>query len=147
MTEVEARSDVRTSETRSRATCACGSVVFEVEGDPALVVACHCTDCQRRTGSSHQVAVWYRDEDVRSSEGTPTVYRRSGDRGVEVTFEFCGRCGSTVSWTIADNPGARAFAAGAFASPALPAPQLEFFTSRRARWQRPIEGAAQFETQ
>jgi hypothetical protein len=147
MREVEARSDVRTSETRSRATCACGSVVFEVAGDPALVVACHCTDCQRRTGSSHQVAVWYRDEDVRSSEGTPTVYRRSGDRGVEVTFEFCGRCGSTVSWTIADNPGARAFAAGAFASPDLPAPQLEFFTSRRARWQRPIEGAAQFEAQ
>jgi hypothetical protein len=147
VSELDARGDDRISETRSRATCACRSLAFEVAGDPALVVACHCTDCQRRTGSSHQIAVWYRDEDVLSRDGSPTVFRRSGDRGVEVTFEFCGRCGSTVSWTIADNPGARAFAAGAFASPVLPTPQLEFFTMRRARWQRPIEGAVQFETQ
>ena len=147
MANAESRRDSQSTGMRLTAACACGSLAFELEGDPAMVVACHCEDCQRRTGSSHQVALWYRNERVASRAGTPEVFRREGDRGVEVAFEFCARCGSTVSWTIADNPGARAFAAGAVANPALPAPQFEFFTSRRHHWMRPIEGAVQFETQ
>jgi len=33
------------------AHCSCGSLRAEATGDPALVRACHCMECQRRTGS------------------------------------------------------------------------------------------------
>ena len=33
------------------ARCCCGSLRTEATGEPALVAACHCMECQRRTGS------------------------------------------------------------------------------------------------
>ena len=32
--------------------CQCGAVRYEVTGEPKVVVACHCTDCQRQSGSA-----------------------------------------------------------------------------------------------
>ena len=33
------------------AHCSCGALRVEVSADPDAVVACHCGECQRRTGS------------------------------------------------------------------------------------------------
>ena len=33
------------------AHCCCGSLRAETTGEPVFVGACHCTECQRRTGS------------------------------------------------------------------------------------------------
>jgi hypothetical protein len=33
------------------AHCSCGALRVEVAGEPDAVVACHCGQCQRRTGS------------------------------------------------------------------------------------------------
>ena len=35
--------------------CHCGHVKYEAEIDPDKVVICHCTDCQRLTGSAYRV--------------------------------------------------------------------------------------------
>ncbi len=127
-------------------TCACGQLAFTLGGAPAMVVMCHCTDCQKRTGSTHQVAAWFRDEQLGRRSGEFKIFERVGVLGT-VRFEFCGECGSTVSWTNSGSPGARAIALGCFADPSLPRPQVEYFTSRRHPWMAPLDGAAQFESQ
>lgn len=35
--------------------CHCGAIGYEAEIDPARVSACHCTDCQRLSGSAYRV--------------------------------------------------------------------------------------------
>ncbi len=128
------------------ATCACGQLTFTLDGAPAMVVMCHCEDCQKRTGSTHQVAAWFHGEQLESRSGKCKIFERVGALGT-VRFEFCGECGSTVSWTHSSTPQARAIALGCLADPLLPRPQVEYFTSRRHPWMAPLDGAAQFESQ
>jgi len=36
--------------------CHCGQITFEAEVDPNSVMICHCTDCQRLSGSAGVLA-------------------------------------------------------------------------------------------
>ena len=57
------------------ATCSCQSLRAEVSGDPIRVIACHCDECQRRTGSVLGVGAYYKKEQVQIS-GPNKVYVR-----------------------------------------------------------------------
>jgi hypothetical protein len=72
------------------AHCCCGSLCAEVSGEPALVAACHCMECQRRTGSPFGVSTYFLKEHVRT-EGPSKVYVRGSDSG--------RKNGVTTSWT------------------------------------------------
>ena len=37
--------------------CLCGKVRYSASGDPAFVGVCHCTDCQKFTGSAFAIVV------------------------------------------------------------------------------------------
>lgn len=42
-----------------KAECQCGQLTVELPGPSPAVVACHCTDCQRRSGSPFGVLAYY----------------------------------------------------------------------------------------
>ena len=52
-----------------RASCSCGQLQLTVRGDPVLVAACHCLECQRRTGSAFGVQAFYPQEQVEPAKG------------------------------------------------------------------------------
>jgi hypothetical protein len=56
------------------ARCCCGSLRVEATGEP-LIGLCHCTECQRRTGSAFAVVALFPKEQVRT-EGLSKVYAR-----------------------------------------------------------------------
>ena len=56
-----------------RASCLCGQLTVEVEGDPVRVSICHCLGCQRRTGSVFGVQARWPREQVRI-DGDATEY-------------------------------------------------------------------------
>ncbi len=39
--------------------CLCGSIRYTVSGDPFIAVACHCKQCQLRTGSAFGMGVFF----------------------------------------------------------------------------------------
>jgi hypothetical protein len=41
--------------------CQCGAVRYEVLGRPHVIWACHCTICQRQSGSAFGMAVVFQD--------------------------------------------------------------------------------------
>ena len=57
------------------AHCCCGALRVEVSADPDAVVACHCGECQRRTGSVFGVGAYFKKEHVRA-EGPSKIYVR-----------------------------------------------------------------------
>ena len=79
------------------AHCCCGSLRAETTGEPALVAACHCMECQRRTGSAFGVSTTFRKEVVHT-EGPNKVYARGSDAGRKIYYHFCPDCGSMVYW-------------------------------------------------
>jgi len=39
--------------------CLCGSVRYEVSGDPQIVAHCFCDDCQRLSGAGHSTGAMF----------------------------------------------------------------------------------------
>lgn len=98
--------------------CVCGAVRYRVSGVPIRTSICHCTFCQRRTGSAFGFGAYLRQEDVAITRGTLTVYEhRSDESGRWLRMEFCPVCGTTVTWTVEALPGTRAIAGGTFDDP------------------------------
>ena len=115
------------------ASCSCGQLTIEVEGEPEGVGLCHCLACQRRTGSVFAAlagfALPYK------VTGTATEYVHAGDRGGRFRFRFCPICGTTVFHTEEgyEDRGV-AVAVGAFADPNFPPPQNSIYDHRRHKW-------------
>jgi hypothetical protein len=115
-----------------RASCSCGQLTVEVEGDPVRVSICHCLACQRRTGSVFGMQARWPREQVRI-EGDATEYVRISDEGGEErSFFFCPRCGATVYYWI--DSERIAVPVGAFADPSFPAPRVSVWEERMHPW-------------
>lgn len=115
------------------ARCSCGALVLSLPGPSSLVVACHCTDCQRRTGAPFGVGAFYPADAVTIS-GTPRDYVRAAASGGKVRSYFCAGCGSTVYWKADNLPAMIAVAVGAIADPNYPAPVRSVFEQSKHVW-------------
>lgn len=118
---------------KREAACSCGQLRVRTKGDPVRVSMCHCTACQRRTGSAFGMQARWRGGQVEIT-GRTTEYVRVSDDGEERTFRFCPECGATVFWTTEDAPDVIAVAIGAFADPTFPQPTVSVYGSRRYPW-------------
>jgi hypothetical protein len=117
------------------ARCSCRAVQVEAEGEPGGVVACHCLECQRRTGSVFGVGAYYAEAQVRI-RGATKEYSRPTDSGSSFVTHFCLACGSTVFWRAGKIPGTIGIAVGAFGDPTFPAPI-------RSVWEQSMHGWVQ----
>jgi hypothetical protein len=76
-------------------SCLCGNVRYTITASPELIVACHCKNCQKQTGSAFSLFLGTPRDGVHV-EGPLTTYHDKGDSGKDVDRLFCGRCGSCV---------------------------------------------------
>lgn len=95
--------------------CLCGAVRYRVHGEPFWAGACHCTLCQKQTGSAFGISVYFRHDQVELLEGPRREYRLHSDEdGRWMITEFCETCGTTLTWTSEMLPDHRGFAGGTF---------------------------------
>ena len=98
------------------ARCSCGAVTLSLPKEPSkLVVACHCIDCQRRTGAPFGVGAYY-SADVVAISGTPKEFTHAAASGGKIHNYFCPLCGSTVYWKLSNLPALIGVAVGAMAN-------------------------------
>ena len=114
------------------ASCTCGQLRIEVEGEPTGVGICHCLACQRRTGSVFAVLASF--SAPFKVFGTATEYVRVGDQGARFKFSFCPVCGTTVFHGEDGYDDSVGVAVGAFAEPGFPAPQTSIYEIRKHAW-------------
>ena len=124
------------------ASCSCGQLRVQVEGEPRVGV-CHCLACQRRTGSAF--AALARFPAPFQVFGTATEYARVGDQGARFIFRFCPVCGTTVFHTEEGDEASVSVAVGAFADPAFPPPEVSVYDIRRHPWVQLPPGTVRFE--
>lgn len=126
--------------TTRRAACTCGQLSATCEGEPVRRSMCHCSSCQRRTGSVFGVQARFPRERVHV-EGRATEFSRVADSGNRITFHFCPTCGTTLYWMSESDPSLLAVAVGAFADPSFPAPHVSVYEARRHGWARAPDDA------
>jgi len=75
-------------------SCLCGSVSYRVTGKLRDVLACHCTQCSRTTGSFFMATACKPGDLHLEKQDTLRWYRSSdhAERG------FCQNCGSNLFW-------------------------------------------------
>ena len=142
--------------TTRTARCACGRVEVTVEGEPALIAACHCDFCQKRTGSAFGYQAYFAQDQCIEIVGETKVYNGIEVDGVESqagkaqtpTYHFCTTCGSTVYYTVGDGSGhgLMSIAVGNLVDQDFPAPMREYYTKLRHHWVSPVKTAQQFQT-
>lgn len=134
------------------ASCCCGQLRIEVEGEPAGVGICHCLACQRRTGSVFAALASFRAP--YRVTGAASEYIRAGDQGARFKFRFCPVCGTNLFHTelfrgaqgedVEESTGV-GVAIGAFGDPEFPAPQVSIYDCRRHGWVKLPDGVKAFE--
>ena len=79
--------------------CACGTVRYTLTNDPMIVHCCHCTDCQRLTGSAFVLNAWTEEHQLTITQGEEHLRTAQlvGGSGRPHRVTFCGRCSTSLS--------------------------------------------------
>jgi hypothetical protein len=123
--------------------CLCGAVRYVLKAEPRGIAICHCTHCQKLSGSLFSFNLVVRETDYQQS-GETRVYIDDGDSGQPVRRHFCGVCGSPVVSTTALMPGKVVVKAGTLDSKEGLQPQIEIYTDRAVTWLAPVAGTKRF---
>ena len=129
--------------------CVCGAVRYVAHGDPKRVTVCHCTWCQRRTGSAFGVEVVFKIERVTLVGDAPRKYRHLSDEsGRWLDQQFCSRCGTNIGIILEAVPEIRTIAAGTFDDPSWIKPEKYLFRYVYLRsaqnWSKIPDGVEQY---
>lgn len=93
--------------------CVCKKVRYSICGSPLRVTICHCTWCQRRTGSAFGVEVVFEKKQVQFHSDSLSVYRHISDTsGRWLDQHFCNTCGSNIGLTLEAVPSIQSIAVG-----------------------------------
>ena len=93
-------------------SCLCGGVKYEVNGPLRAVVACHCEQCRKQTGT-YMSATAAKDADLKIIENGSLKWFRSSQ---SASRGFCGECGSVLFWK-GDGRDSPAITAGSLDGP------------------------------
>lgn len=121
-------------------SCHCGAIHYEASVDPERTGICHCTDCQKLTGSAYRVSVPAEEGSFKLLHGHPTIYVKHGDSGARRAQAFCGHCGSPLYTYDADRPGAIGLRAGCIEERQRLIPRKQKWCRSALGWTQNLEG-------
>jgi hypothetical protein len=116
------------------ACCSCGQLSVSVIGEPQIVSACHCTDCQTRTGSAFGISAFFADSQVIANTGESKEYLTTSDAKRSLKRHFCPNCGTTVFWRAEMLPNMLGIAAGCFLDKDFPEPTVSVWNQSKLEW-------------
>src|ERR1700722_5332415 len=116
--------------------CPCEAVRFSITAIPLLVYACHCTRCQRRSGSAFGLSMLVKTESFAVTRGTPKFWRQIGAGGIDDTCWFCGDCGGGISCEKSSHPDTIVVHAGTLDDTSWMRPIAHVHLRHAQAWQR-----------
>ena len=123
--------------------CGCGAVRFELSAPPKAAVYCHCTRCQRRTGTAAAVTARIEPGSLRVVAGEDHISAWTPPDGLEKAF--CSACGSALFAQKPGGGGVVAVRMGAFDADPGVRPIARQFVDYAAPWEPiPDDGLPRF---
>jgi hypothetical protein len=104
---------------------------------PLFVHCCHCTWCQRETGSAFALNAMIETERVKLLSGTPEVVKTPSNSGKGQKIVRCRTCRVAV-WSHYAGAGLKVafLRVGTLDDPNLCPPDVHIFTSTKQKWVR-----------
>ena len=126
--------------------CTCRFVRYRLTGKPLIVHCCHCTWCQRETGSAFVINALFPAEDVIHLNEEPITINTPSLSGKGQTIARCPRC-SVAVWSnySGGGPAIRFVRVGTLDEPHEFVPDVHIYTSTKVPWVTLPDGAEIFE--
>lgn len=119
--------------TKGEGGCLCGAIRYRIEGEAAAAMVCHCTHCQKQSGSAFSTILGVPEGQV-AITGEPATYRDSGESGKSVERLFCGTCGSPLFSRVEVAPGMLWVKAGTLDDASGFTPAAHIWTRSKQCW-------------
>jgi hypothetical protein len=120
-------------------------VRFEITAMPLLVYACHCTECQRWSGSAFSLKMPVKTGSFSLTRGQTQHFRQMGASGVESAPRFCGNCGGRVCGQRSTRPEIITVRAGTLDDTSWLRPIAHVYMRSAQAWERIPNNAECFE--
>ena len=114
--------------------CHCGEITFTAEVDPNGVRICHCTDCQKMSGSAFRAVIAAPAESFRLTGGQPRSYIKIADSGNRRRHAFCGTCGSPIFACAEADPPSYTLRVGTIAQRRELSPNVQIWRGSALDW-------------
>lgn len=130
-------------ENKITGSCHCGSVQFELKGNPKLTVNCHCDECKKRNGSAFSTYMAVSDGDFVLTKGELSL-KKYEIKSVGIKY-FCSECGSPIYNNNYRFPGLYMLFYGAFKQPENYKPSYNVFCESKHNWVDAISDITSFQ--
>lgn len=114
-------------------SCLCGSVQYELTGEPRHFYYCHCQRCRKATGTGHVSNLMVKTEQFNWLQGESLLKRFKVPEAERFYTLFCGNCGSPMPRDI-PQLGIVAIPAGSLDHDIDVRPEARIFWDSRAEW-------------
>ena len=124
--------------------CGCGAVRFEISAPLVAAAYCHCTRCQRRTGTATQASAKIEPESFALTQGREHLGAWVLEDGLEKVF--CCECGSALFARTQEDHEVTIVRLGAIDGDPGVRPQARQFVAYAAPWEPiPDDGLPRFD--
>lgn len=122
--------------------CACGAVRYRLEAAPIYVHCCHCTACQRETGSAFALNLLIEHDRVTLLAGAPEPVMTPSESGAGQKIWRCPAC-RVALWSNYGGAGDRIHfvRGGTLDNAAEITPDIHIYTRSKLPWLPLPEGA------
>jgi hypothetical protein len=114
--------------------CECGAFRYEIDGDPKAVIVCHCTHCQRQSGSAFRMSMIIVADQFRPLQGTLKSFSRLADSGSSMNCHFCPECGNRIYNQKTGGENVVILKPGTLDNPKAVMPSRHLWTSEKQNW-------------
>ncbi|NWG91124.1 MAG: GFA family protein [Parvularculaceae bacterium] len=114
--------------------CACGALRYELAAPPLMIYNCHCTNCQKITGSAFTVAAAVPEAALTFVKGAPKRVEWNADSGNRRFGLFCGDCGTRIANGQVPSIGMLSLRAGTFDDTGWVEPVGDIWTKSAQKW-------------
>lgn len=122
--------------------CFCGAVRYRIDAFPFLLYACHCTQCQRQSGSAFALNMPVATGSFQITTGSPKVWRRPTTSGDDIANSFfCDTCGNRIYAGRDSRPESLNVRAGTLDDTSWLVPAAHFFMQNAQLWERADDDA------
>jgi len=132
------------SDKKITGSCLCGEVSYEFTGPVKVFQYCHCTRCQKITGSAHASNIIIDPENFKWIKGKENVGRYELSEAKHFASSFCKTCGSSLPW-ITQSKKAMIVPAGTLDDDPKVKPIHNIFYADKACWYENVDGLVKYD--
>jgi len=125
-------------------SCLCGEITYQYAGPVKVFQYCHCTRCQKFTGSAHASNIIIDPAQFKWLTGKDSVGRFEIPDAKHFATSFCKKCGSSLPW-ITQSGKAVVIPAGTLDDDPKVRPIHNIYLANKAPWHEQVDNLLKYD--